>query len=143
MGVVVDTGFLFSLVALRDARHDLARVTFESLDWNELAPVLAPSTVVEETFTLANIRTKAHVLVLQRLEELFWGDYAFIRIVPVDVNEIKAISLLMRRLSEPGRLFSFVDASIVHVARERSINEIVTFDAHFDGLLVNLATRRA
>ena len=137
MGIILDSGFLFSLVSRQDDRHAAAKETFTVVDWNQRAPVVVPSTVIVETITLAMYRTKGHPVVLAHLEELFWGQNMFFRIKPVLVENYKEIVEMMRKLTEPGRFFSFTDASIVFTARKNSINEIVTFDSHFEGLLFN------
>ncbi len=138
-GILLDTGFLHALRLKKDGHHVAAKKTFKDIDWAAHAPAFVPSTVVSETYTLTNFRTRGNHLARASLDVLFWGDDRFFTIVPVPQEDLQDIAQLLGKLTGPGRVLSFTDASLVFVARRYSITDIITFGSHFDGLLKNHA----
>ncbi len=134
-GILLDTGFLHALRLKKDEHHALATGILEGFGWAAHAPILVPSTVVAEVYTLTNFRTNGNRQAISSLDVLFWGDDRFFTIVPVPQEDLSAITQVMSKLTEPGRILSFTDASLIFIARKYSVEDIVTFDSHFNGLL--------
>ncbi|MHA1648274.1 MAG: type II toxin-antitoxin system VapC family toxin [Promethearchaeota archaeon] len=91
--------------------------------------------VVNETYTLMMYRSKGNLNQLQFLDNLFWGEERFFKIVYFNKPDFQNIAQTMKKYSSPKKMLSFVDASLIYLASQLKISQIVSFDAHFDGIL--------
>jgi len=140
-GILLDAGFLYALRLKKDEHHALATEILKGFDWTVHVPILVPSTVVAEVYTLTNFRTNGNRQAIASLDLLFWGDDRFFTIVPLPQEELRPIAQVMSKLTEPGRILSFTDASLIFIGRKYGVKDIVTFDLHFNGLLTIHAKR--
>jgi predicted nucleic acid-binding protein len=82
-----------------------------------------------------NGRSKGNKVLLTSLDALFWGDEKFFSIRYLGEIDFKKIVEIMKKYTSSSKVISFPDASLVHVAREKDIDKIISFDQHFDGIL--------
>jgi predicted nucleic acid-binding protein len=134
MTILLDTSFLFALQVKSDPNYQKACQISEDIDWEAVNPPITTDLVVNETYTLANVRTKGNALVINRFNEFFWGEENFFDIISSTLADYQEIAIVMERYSTPKRLLSFVDASLIYAQKKWDCQAIITFDSHFDGL---------
>ncbi len=135
MGTLLDTGFLYGLKDESDPHHERSLELLNTLPWKELSPIITPSLVINETYTLLMYRSKGNKALVKKLGELCWGDECFFRIVNIPTSEYQKIVDIMTRYASPRKWLSFVDASLMFLAQTKGYNQIISFDAHFDGII--------
>ena len=79
-------------------------------------------------------RSKGNIAQLKLLDELFWGKGKFARIIFPSFEEFKKIAEVMKTYSSPSKMLSFVDASLIFFGKQLEIDDILSFDHHFDGI---------
>ena len=139
MGILLDTGFLFSLKIKRDKFHTKTKKLFKNINWKSYGLIATSSLVVNELHTLVNIRTKANLNALKQIEDLFWGEENFFSIIFLQLQEFKEIAMIMKKYSTPERILSFVDASLIYLSKKLNFTTIVSYDSHFDGILTRIS----
>ncbi|MHA1145880.1 MAG: type II toxin-antitoxin system VapC family toxin [Candidatus Helarchaeota archaeon] len=138
MGVLIDTGFFFSLKIKRDRFHDKVKTFFENTDWKSYGLIVTSNLVVNELYTLVNIRTKGNSHALTRFDDLIWGEENFFKIVFLSPQEFIKTASIIKKYSTPTRILSFVDASLTFLARKLKITMIISNDGQFDGILTRI-----
>jgi len=138
VGVVLDTGFLYALRKKKDKNHGRAARHLKEIDWKIQRVAITSDLVVNETYTLMNRRSGGNPSALESLDKLFWGDDLFFRIIPLFGEDYRNIVTILRKFTTPKRILSFVDASLIYLANKFNYLTILTFDAHFDGILNKL-----
>ncbi len=134
MTILLDTGFLFAMQIKTDPFHMRASEVAREIDWQKGAPVITTDLVVNETFSLAVIRTKANTAAIQKIRALFWGDDNFFTIYSIPLEEYPSIVTIIEKFGNPSRLLSFVDASLIFLRDKFKNSTLVTFDGHYSGL---------
>lgn len=135
--ILLDTGFLFALKLEDDENHKPASLIFKNLNWKQYGAIITNSLVVNETMTLANIKTNNDAATHQIMWDLFWGKELFFKIWEVPLSDYKEIANIMHKYSDQkkNRILSFVDASLIFYAQQFQIQHIISFDQHFDGII--------
>jgi len=139
MGILLDTGFLFSLKIKQDKFHGETKKLFKNTNWKSYGLIATSNLIVNELYTLVNIRTKANLDALTKLENLFWGKEKFFNIIFLQPQEYKEIAKIMIKYSSPERILSFVDASLIYLSKKLNYTTIVSYDSHFDGILTRIS----
>ncbi len=111
----------------------------QKLDWNNHIPAVTTCLVVNETYTLLNYRSKGRRDLLIKLDELFWGEDNFFRIIYLGDSDYREIAQLLNKYTSSQKTLSFVDASLIYVSQILKYEEIISFDAHFDGILTRVS----
>jgi len=140
MGVILDSGFLYSLKVKHDQRHSSALQIFKGTDWNSLGLIITTDLVVSEVYTLTNIRTKGNPQAIERVNQLMWGPENFFTIYWLNADDYKEIGKILTKYSNRNRILSFVDASLIYIAQKFEISNIISFDSHFDGILTRITS---
>ena len=135
MGTLLDTGFLYGLKDENDPHHERAVELLSTLQWRELSPIITSSLVINETYTLLMYRSKGNKALVNKLDELCWGDECFFRIVNIPTSEFQKIASIMTKYASPKKLLSFVDASLIFLAQNKGYDQVISFDGHFDGII--------
>ena len=140
MGILLDTGFICGIKIEEDDNHNVSDLIMEKIKWKKFGRVIVPSTVVNETLTLVNMRTRCNPIALNQIESIFWGKERFFEIYPVSYEDYYSIFLLMKKYSnkEKQKFLSFVDASLIYIAQKLNFSTIISFDSHFDGILTRI-----
>lgn len=139
MGILLDTGFLFSLKIKQDTFHSETIKLFKNTDWKSYGLIATSNLVVNELYTLVNIRTKGNLNALEKLDALIWGEEKFFNIIFLQPQEFKETAIIMKKYSTPERILSFVDASLIYLSNKLNFTTIVSYDSHFDGILVRIS----
>lgn len=139
MGIILDTGFLYSLKIKQDALHSLAQKIFKETDWKKYGLIVTSNLVINELYTLVNIRTKSNKAALEQIEQLIWDDENFFEIIFLRASEFQETASLLKKFSTPDRILSFVDASLIYLSQKLNFTTIISFDTHFDGILTRIS----
>lgn len=119
--VVVDTGPIVALFDRREARHDWARLQFETLK----APLLTCEAVLSETaFVLGRVGADRS-LPLRLIER------GVLQIAPLlgSADDAAAVARLMRRYANVP--MSLADACLVRIVESREEASVMTLDSDF------------
>ena len=138
MGTLLDTGFIYALKDESDPYHLQAIKIFKTINWDDLSPVITNNLVINEVFTLAVYRSSGNKKILEAIENLIWGTEKFFRVLEVPFEDYEEISKILCKYISPKKLISFVDASLIFSAKILKINQIISFDSHFDGILTRI-----
>ena len=139
MGIILDTGFLYSLKIKQDELHSVAIKIFKETDWKKYGLIVTSNLVVNEVYTLLNIRTKSNKAAFEQIERLIWTDENFFEIVFLRPSEFQETTQLLKKFSTPDRILSFVDASLIYLSQKFHFSTIISFDNHFDGILTRIS----
>lgn len=138
VGIVLDSSFLYALLIKKDKNHESAEMILKNLEWEKFGPVVTIGLVVNETFTLMNIRTKGNNTAIEQLNDIFYGEKNFFSIIYLNEEDFKSTVNLMKNYSEKERILSFVDAALIYLAKRIRYEKIISFDSHFDGILTRI-----
>jgi len=139
MGVILDTGFFFALKIKKDKNHENSKIILKKLLNKIYRPIITTDLVVNETYSLVNIRTKNNKSAIEKFNDLFWGKERFFDIIKIDINEYRYIANIMNKYSTQKRILSFVDASLIYIGKKFKYNLIISFDEHFDGIFQRIS----
>ena len=139
MGIILDTGFLYSLKIKQDELHSVAIKIFKETNWKKYGLIVTSNLVVNEVYTLVNIRTKSNKAAFEQIERLIWDDENFFEIVFLRPSEFQEIAQLLKKFSTPDRILSFVDTSLIYLSQKFHFPTIISFDNHFDGILTRIS----
>ncbi len=142
LGVILDTGFLYALRKKKDRNHALAAKALKEIDWKSEGPAITSDLVVNETYTLMNLRSGGNPTALESLNQLFWGGDLFFLIITQFREDYRNIADVLKKFTDPKRVLSFVDASLIYLANKFNYSTIFTFDSHFDGILTTYSLLR-
>ena len=134
MPILLDSNFIFALIAKKDKYHKDAKRIFDSdiLDLNR--PIYTSNLIISETYTLAMIRTKRDKILLEQLYSIIDGKKKFFEIIYCTQADFQEIYKLFMKFSSKTKLLSFIDASLIFLKDKLNCNLIVSFDNHFDGI---------
>ncbi len=140
MGILLDTGFFFALKIKKDKNHENSKNILKKLLNEKYKNIITTDLVINETYSLVNLRTKNNKSVIEKFHKLFWGDERFFNIIEIEMHEYKFIADIMNKYSTPKRILSFVDASLIFIGKKFKYNIIISFDEHFDGIFQRIFT---
>ena len=138
MGIVLDTSFLYALLIKKDKNHERAQMILKNLEWVKFGSVVTIGLVVNETFTLMNIRTKGNPTAIEQVNDIFYGEKNFFNIIYLNEEDFKSSVNLMKSYSKKEKILSFVDAALIYLAKRFRYKNIISFDSHFDGILTRI-----
>lgn len=138
VGIVLDSSFLYALLIKKDKNHERAQTILKNLKWEKLGPVVTIGLVVNETFTLMNMRTKGNIAAIEQLNDIFYGEKKFFSILYLNEEDFKSSVNIMKRYSKKERILSFIDAALIYLAKRLRYENIISFDSHFDGILTRI-----
>jgi predicted nucleic acid-binding protein len=142
MGVFLDTNFFLSLVHPKDSNAKRGGELLQELSTGIHGLLYTSNLVIAEAATLTAARTKGNSVILQDLEDLFYGESKLAEILPVtgDIEREtwKLFKQVNANLRSKAKLMSFIDISHVILAQRHQLEKIVSFDDHFDRFLTRL-----
>lgn len=138
MGILLDTGFIYALKDENDPYHLQAIKIFKTINWDDFSPVITNDLVINEVLTLAVYRSFGNKKNLEAIKNLIWGSENFFQILEVPFENYEEISKILFQYISPKKLLSFVDASLIFSAKILKYDQIISFDAHFDGILTRI-----
>ncbi len=140
MAIFLDTGFFLGLVDPNDEFYDRSADLLKLLKSGKYGQIFTSTYVIAETCTLVSIRTKNNPIALKEINDLLKGDKQIASVLrPNDQLESDTMNLFIK-INERSkkRPVSFVDCSNIVFCKNRGIDNILTYDKHFDGWLTRL-----
>ena len=116
MKAILDTGPWVALIDKSESRHKDCVMWFKSFE----GVLYSTEAVLTEVLYLLNFSTKAQKAALDFVVE------SIVEIVPADIESIKKIKPLIQKYSDLP--MDYADATIVCLASETGIRNVVTFD---------------
>ena len=139
MGIFLDTNFFLGLLHPKDPNADRSNEILLELKTGKYGLLYTSNLIIGEVATLAFLRTKGNYDILDDLHELIWGDNKIAsRLEVTEPLEYETWDLFLKinkDLKGKKGFMSFVDLSIVVLAKHKKIDFLVSFDEHFDGLI--------
>ncbi len=136
MAILLDTGFYFGLLSIKDQYHQQSQSIIKDLIKKKYGKIYTSNFILDESLTLINIRTKGKRLdLLEKMKKLFLGSLAIANLLSIENSWLDSIYNLQKKLSAPGDPVSFTDASNIVLCNNYEIKNIVSFDEHFSGFL--------
>ena len=136
MAILLDTGFYFGLLSVKDQHHQKTQSILKVLINNKYGKIYTTNFILDEALTLINVRTKGKRLdLLEKMKQLFLGPLAIASLLSIENSWLESIYNLQKKISVPGDPVSFTDASNIILCKNYDIKHIVSFDEHFSGFL--------
>ncbi|TFF89131.1 MAG: hypothetical protein EU549_01660, partial [Promethearchaeota archaeon] len=95
MGIILDSGFLYSLKIKKDNLYSRAIKILQETEWKEFGSIITNNLVINEVYTLVNARTKCNPDALKKIDELIWGKENFFKILFLSKQDYPEIAKLM------------------------------------------------
>lgn len=140
MSAFIDAGMFVAFYNTRDRNHEEAVRILNSAATGEYGLLYTSDYVFDEAVTLMLARTKKPSLALG-VGELILGNPArgipsFAELLYVDEETFTAAWGLFKRYSVKG--LSFTDCTILALMKEEGIENLISFDRSFDGIVKRL-----
>ena len=136
MSVFIDTGIFVAFHNTRDTNHEGAKELVERALSGEFGLLYSSDYVFDESVTVALVRTgrppvavDVGRMILGELERI----PPFLLMLKVDENTFKGSWKLFLKHAERG--LSFTDCTSIALMKSRGIENIMSFDDHFDGIV--------
>lgn len=130
----LDTGFFVAFHNARDLNHQRAVEIMDKLLKGEHGPIYTSDYVFDEAVTVALRRTGRHDLAVD-LGRLILGINLprFVTLLPIEKQVFEDSWSTFTRYSEHG--LSFTDCTSISFMKRLGIENIISFDRGFDGIL--------
>ena len=136
MTIIIDSSFLYALKAEKDKYSERALEIL--LDLNEKELLLTNYLTLNETITLAAVRSNANTSFMEKIFEIIWGQENFFKIIQLTAHDYREVFEVLRKYTTPKKILSFVDASLIFLNKKVNASAILSFDSHFDGIISRL-----
>ena len=133
MTIIIDSSFLYALKAEKDKYSERALEIL--LDLNEKELLLTNYLTLNETITLAAVRSNANTSFMEKIFEIIWGQENFFKIIQLTAHDYREVFEVLRKYTTPKKILSFVDASLIFLNKKVNASAILSFDSHFDGII--------
>ena len=138
----LDTGFYLSIGHPDDLNSVRGDLLLEEIETKKFGILFTSNAIVEELMLLAWVRTKGNETIIQDIESLIWGDQRLAKIIYIDeyiLNETQRAFLKYNKdVRSKEEFLSFVDVSSVIICEKYKLEQIFSFDAHFDRFLTRI-----
>ncbi|MHA1798947.1 MAG: type II toxin-antitoxin system VapC family toxin [Candidatus Helarchaeota archaeon] len=142
IGVFLDSGFFLGICHPDDANHKRSNELLLLISTGKFGLIYSSPLVISEAATLLLIRTKNNQDLINDFFRLLYGDNQFVRILSwskeIELKTWNFFKSVNKKAKSKREYMSFVDASNVVFCREYNIDNIITFDRHFDNFLIRL-----
>src|SRR5271157_2388559 len=142
MAIFLDTGFFTGFYHPKDSHHLESVQIFRALSQGEYGLIYTSPYIISETATLLLIRTNHNQNLLADFFSDLYGTTKFVSILPWSSEIEQKTRAFFRKhnksVKTKEKLMSFTDASNVIYCRDYQIEEIATYDSHFDGILTRV-----
>jgi len=139
IGVFLDTSFYLGLCHPKDKYAKNCDKILKILSQGDHGLLYTSSFIISEATTLVAIRTNSHLKVLDFLGKSIWGKEKIATILPFDSELERQTWKLFKKINttvlKNKKPMSFVDISSVILCKHHQIDNIVSFDSHFDRFL--------
>ncbi len=142
MGVFLDSSFYLGLSHNNDPHSDRSNNILMDLKSGEFGLLYTSNLIISEVTTLAFIRSKGNQKVMNNLYDLIWGENRLATKIEVSLVLENETSVLFDKLNKNQKnkkdFLSFVDVSILVLAKTKRIDYLVSFDEQFDGFITRI-----
>lgn len=139
IAIFLDTGFYLGLCHPKDKYAKECEEIFKRLGKGQYGLLYTSSLIISEITTLIAVRTNSNPKVLNLLESFIWGkDRIATSLIITPEFEFEAWNLFQKVNTtdlKDKRPMSFVDITSVKLCKQHQIDNIVSFDSHFDQFL--------
>ncbi len=136
--IILDTGFLFALKAIKDKHFSRANEILALLLTKYKEITITPFLVLNETITLAVSRYHGNIEHVKKYFEMFWGNERFFDLIDIELNESQKIYRILKRYCTKKKQLSYTDASLIYLYKKYEAKYLVSFDSHFDDIVKRL-----
>ena len=138
----LDTGFYLSIGHPDDQNSARGDALLEEIETKKFGILFTSNAIIEELMSLAWIRTKGNETIIHDIESLIWGDQRLAKIIYIDEHILNETRRSFLKLNKDARskedFLSFVDISSVIICQKYKLDQILSFDAHFDRFLTRI-----
>lgn len=142
MGIFLDTGFFMGLCHPADEFHANSKKLLLEMSKGNFGLIYTSPLVISETATLILVRTNNNQALLEKFHSYLYGPKKFIRIIPwtAHIEEFTWELFLdvNKKIKERRNWLSFVDVSNIAYCRQNQIQNIASYDNHFDAFLIRI-----
>ncbi len=146
MGVFLDTGFYLGLIHPKDQHAQESEKILKLLSRGEHGLLYSSNLIISEVATLAAVRSNNNINVLNHLGNLIWGKQKIATILHFESYLESETWELFTKINtidlKDSRPMSFIDVSSIVLCQHHQIDEIVSFDPHFDRFLEKIKILR-
>ena len=139
MGVFLDTNFLLGLLHPKDSHAERSNEILLELKTGKYGLLYTSNLILGKVATLAFIRTKGNQNIMNDLHDLIWGENKIATRLEVTKSlEYETWNFFLKinqNLKGKKGFMSFIDSSILVLAKNKNIDFLVSFEEHFDGLI--------
>jgi len=139
MKVLIDTSFIYGLFVQKSPNHESAQKLLQKIHEKGQADLFfTTDQVIQESYSVFCIRIHEPTY-LNTLDEFFYGKNCFFEILYLEADPAKTheiVTIMKEGLrSSTKAAMSFVDASLIYMARTISASALLSFDGHFSPFL--------
>ena len=139
IAVFLDTGFYLGLCHPKDKHANESGEIFKKLAEGTYGLLYTSNLIINEAVTIIVMRTNSHPKALNLFEKYVWNNNRIASILYI-TSELenktwdlfKKINTIDLKYKKP---MSFVDISCIILCKQHQIENIVSFDPHFDRFL--------
>ncbi|HME52741.1 MAG TPA: PIN domain-containing protein [Candidatus Lokiarchaeia archaeon] len=142
MGIFLDTGFFLSISHPDDVNNVRGVEILDDLYTGKYGLLYTSELIIGEAISLAWIRTKGNINLVHDLETLILGDDQLAKILYMDEKSVQMtcteFNKFNRTVKTKHEFLSFTDVSSIVLCRTYGIEQIISFDPHFDAFLTRI-----
>lgn len=142
MGVLLDSSFYLGLAHDNDPHSDRSNEILLELKTGNYGLLYTSNLIISEVITLAFVRSKGNQKVMDNVYNLIWGENRLATRMDVSLVLENETWILFDKLNKDHKnkkgFLSFVDVSILVLAKTKKIDYLVSFDEHFDGYITRI-----
>lgn len=142
MGIFLDTGFFLGLCHPKDEHHQNSVQLLRILSSGQYGLIYTSPYVISEAATLLLVRTQNNQPLLTRFYQLLYGPKPLCRILSLTPDLDRQTWNLFLKFNKDAKkkedYCSYVDASNIVLCKNYNVDNIVSFNGHFDSLLTRI-----
>lgn len=140
MGIFLDTGFYLGLIDPTDQNFNRSLELLKELQTGKFGQIFTSSFVMAESATLVASRTKKNSRAMREIKNLFTGNEQIAIILRANEEIEKDSWEIFQKLNTQikNQVISYVDCTNISFCRKYLLDNIVSFDPHYDGWLTRI-----
>ena len=132
--ILIDTSFFIAFINSRDRNNSRAKVIMQELFDGIYGLRITLDYVLDEAITTTWVRTKNQQMV-EKMYQLINGRNSSFDLRLVDIKLIDDTWINYQKYFSVKKPISFTDSMLISFAKKNNVNQIVSFDNEFDGIL--------
>ncbi len=140
MAIFLDTGFYIGLVHPKDDNYEKSQQLLRTLKTGVYGQLFTSNFIMAESATLVASRTGNNIRAMHNIRELFLGSGQIAIILRLNADIEKDAWDLFQKINteKSSEVVSFVDCTNITLCRHYSLENILSFDSHFDGWITRI-----